>query len=172
MDTDSLPSAAQCDDVIGKLDRIWIDLVPRSARPVRKNDYLQVRRVLERLQALVTAEEGASIASGGEAAPSEGEVDDSPIRGAMRFLWGLTPEEWEAVKVLMQLRSLSDDVRLDVFDEIQIAHCMECGQEVDEDEPHTCPSDSDVEDAAVSEISSQPAVDGVNEQRDDSNETK
>lgn len=169
-----LPSTDQCGEAIAKFDRIWVELVPRSARPLRKGDYLEVRRVLEHVHALT------ANAANGHASPADGEEqeegDESPIRAAMRALWALDPEEWEAAKILMSLRALSEDIRHDVFDEIQIAHCMKCAEEVAEGEEHACSTDADVEEADAEEeaadANGESTVDSVHEQRDDSSGTK
>lgn len=156
----SLPSAQQMVEAIEDLELLWQKAVPRSARPVNKGLYERIRRQLLFVHDYVKAHEtnpvrGSATTTGERSEPEggadedeqeeeaeeAGEAEESPLLLVFRMVRTLSPEEWQQLQVLMQMRQFSDVGRAEVFYVLGETHHPDCGMEVDSDEPHDdCPA--------------------------------
>ena len=137
----SIPTAEQCQEALGSVDEIW-ESVPRGHRAVRKGAYDSIRRILNR----VIRHHEAPVAQAEEDEEGEG---FSQFEAAMMIIRELDREQCEQIKILIDLRRFSDEGRLEIFDEMDQSHCLDCGAESRDPEDHDCPAAS--EDAGVGE---------------------
>ena len=176
MTATTLPSVDDFALALQKLDAIW-NLVPRSARPMPVHKKLKddLDRILQRCGYYVRSRETQLAAKGAVGAgavadiatPNGGVSDDEPaLAYVMRMMRTLDAEQWRQVQAMMMLRSLSDEGRFEVFQEIGATHHLECGGELFSDEPHECDIDTAAEDDGVPddeddvEDEVEPTVDG------------
>lgn len=142
-----LPSARQLEETLDDFEQLWQRVVPRSARPTNKGIYERIRRQLTRM--LEYAEHHATQMAAStvrDALAEEDAPEEMPLVLVMRVVRTLSPEQWEQVKILMQLRELSDEARAELFEELDESHHVDCGMEVDPDDPHDdCPAAMNVE---------------------------
>lgn len=169
----SLPSLADFELAIQKLDVIW-ELVPRAARPIpvhkklkddldrifqRCGHYVRSRETqLTAVQALsgMAASQGANGESGPTAADLAAIADEPPLAIIMRIMRTLTPEQWLQVRVLMMTRDLTDDGRLEMFEELGATHHLACGAEIYPDEVHECDFDLPDDEPGADALAPQP----------------
>lgn len=160
------PTPEQVAQTAERVEFLW-NLVPRSARPLHrkiKDDvdrslthlarFLETRGLqLQAAVALASAAHGDATSGSvgadnvnGTEEGANGEEEAAPLPIIMRMLRLLSPEQTLQVRILLELRKLSDEGRREVFDELAVSHHLECGGELDPDGgPHEC-EDLDVDD--------------------------
>ena len=118
--------------------------VPRSMRPEKENQepYLLVKTwFMNELGALATkkAELAKRRLEGGGSPDAEDEVPAglTPIRTAARACRALNDVEWEMLKAQIDISMKFDpeDVLL-IMDDLRDTHCVDCGEWLDEADPH------------------------------------
>ena len=158
------PTLEQIEETVEKVEVIWL-LVPRSARAMTihkkvRDDIEKVLRLVHRflatrsvqLQTAVAAA-AASQAAGattngadagaGATTGAEGDEEVAALPFIMRQLRLLSPEQVLQVRILLELRKLSDEGRLEVFQELEVSHHLDCGGELFADEEHVCDEGDD-----------------------------
>ena len=146
MTATSLPSVDDFALALQKLDALW-NLVPRSARPIPVHKKLKddLDRVLQRCAYYVRSRE-TQLAAGSGGGGGDIPDDEPALAPVMRMLRTLDAEQWRQVQAMMMLRSLTDEGRFEVFQEIGATHHLPCGGELFPDEPHECEIEVDAED--------------------------
>ena len=158
MTATTLPGVDDFALALQKLDALW-NLVPRSARPMPVHKKLKddLDRILQRCgyyvrsrETQLTAKNAVGGAGGAGVADIAAPNDDEPaLAYVMRMMRTLDAEQWRQVQAMMMLRSLSDEGRFEVIQEIGATHHLECGGELFPDEPHDCEIDAAAEDDGV-----------------------
>lgn len=132
------PSEAQVKDLLADLDYLWRKLVLRSARPQHAGIYDRLRGHFLKLQ-----DYAERAGADGQLDEDEDEEDEPSLAIARRVMLSLTPEQRKQVDIMLLLHELSEFGRVEVFDEQEASHCMDCGAEAEaDDESHlaVCPA--------------------------------
>ena len=122
---------SQYSELLADLDYLWRKLVLRSNRVQHQGIYDRLRRHFVQLQehAERNAEEQTE-----EEDDDDDEDDEPPFAIARRVMLRLTPEQRKQLDVMLLLHELSEIGRVEVFDEQQQSHCIDCGVEIEDDE--------------------------------------
>ena len=171
------PTLEQVEETIEKMEMIW-QLVPRSARAmgVHKKVHDDVEKILRlvhrflatrsvQLQTAVAAAAASQAAgaavNGASGATSEDDGEEiAPLPFIMRQLRLLSPEQELQILILLKMRRLSDEGRLEVFQELETSHHLDCGGELFDDEEHVCEQldDEGGEDEAADGVLAEPVA--------------
>lgn len=124
---------SQYSELLADLDYLWRKLVLRSNRVQHQGIYDRLRRHFVQLQEHVErdADDGGEEAE--DAAEDDGD-DEPPLAIARRVMLSLTPEQRKQLDIMLLLHEISEIGRVEVFDEQQQSHCIDCGVEIEDDE--------------------------------------
>lgn len=139
-----MENAQQAYDIF---NRLW-QRIPRSVRLDRENHQLMLdlRTFFDGLMAAAkrAAIVGTALAAKSPDAPVDGEEGElpDPVRQALRVIRVLDRREWEMVKSIADLfHKFSKEDFLDIVDIARDVSCPQCGEWLDDDDPHeNCPN--------------------------------
>lgn len=152
-----VPTPEQIENTAKRVEFLW-ELVPRSAKPLHqqvKNDVDKVLRLVHRFLATRSTQLQTAVAMAANAqdtttrGSNDGVVEDDaraaeeapPLPMIMRMLRLMDPEQILQVRILLMLNDerMTDEGRLEIFDELELSHHLDCGVQVYADEDHECP---------------------------------
>lgn len=145
-----VPTPEQIENTAKRVDYLWEVLVPRSAKPLHKQvkeDIDEVLRLVHRFLATRGVQVQTAVATAAaqmpraDAADGDGDAEASPLPAIMRMLRTLDPEQVLQVRILLMLHDerMTDEGRLEIFEELEFSHHLDCGVQVYADEQHDCP---------------------------------